>query len=41
MFGEGAEPLPWDTRREYVRSNIELYYLAHAGAPLTQACAVN
>ncbi|CAD7703396.1 unnamed protein product [Ostreobium quekettii] len=37
MFGEGVEPLPWDAKREYVRSNIELYYLAHAGAPLTQS----
>jgi hypothetical protein len=37
MFGPGAPPLPWDEGREYTRDAVELYYLANAGAPLTEA----
>ena len=31
MFGPEAPPLPWDSRNEYSRGSIELYYLSYAG----------
>jgi hypothetical protein len=36
MFGPDAPPLPWDAAQEYDRPRVELYYLARAGAPLSQ-----
>lgn len=29
-----APALEWDTRREYTRASVELYYLSHAARPL-------
>lgn len=37
MFSPEAPPLPWDAAGEYSRPRVELYYLAHAGTPLTPA----
>ncbi|PSC72268.1 tetratricopeptide repeat 4-like protein [Micractinium conductrix] len=34
MFGPEAPPLEWDSRGEYSRENVELYYLSHAATPL-------
>lgn len=31
MFAPDAPPLTWDTRNEYTRKSIELYYLSYAG----------
>lgn len=44
MFGPEAPPLEWDSRGEYSRQNIEVYYLSHAATPLsldqlTEVCA--
>lgn len=36
MFSPGAEPLHWDTQKQYTRNNIEVYYLANGGTPFTQ-----
>jgi hypothetical protein len=36
MFGPDAPPLEWDARREYTRGRLELYYLTHAGKPMTR-----
>lgn len=35
MFGPEAPPLEWDSRGDYSRQNIEVYYLSHAATPLT------
>ncbi|KAL4450020.1 hypothetical protein ABPG77_010689 [Micractinium sp. CCAP 211/92] len=35
MFGSEAPPLEWDSRGEYSRQNIEVYYLSHAATPLS------
>ena len=34
MFAPGAPPLAWDGSGDYVRDRLELYYVAHAAAPL-------
>ena len=34
MFAPDAPPLQWDAAGEYTRARLELYYLAHAAAPL-------
>ena len=34
MFTPDAPPLQWDAAGEYTRARLELYYLAHAAAPL-------
>ena len=36
MCAPGAPPLAWDAAGEYARSRLELYYLAHAAAPLDE-----
>ncbi|KXZ56097.1 hypothetical protein GPECTOR_2g979 [Gonium pectorale] len=36
MFGPDAPPLEWDAAGAYGRDRIELYYLAHAGRPLSR-----
>ena len=38
MFGPEAPPLPWDSRNEYSRGSIELYYLSHAGEESYRPC---
>lgn len=34
MFGPEAPPLDWDSRGEYSRANIEVYYLSNSATPL-------
>ncbi|PNW80046.1 hypothetical protein CHLRE_08g375650v5 [Chlamydomonas reinhardtii] len=36
MFDPEGPPLQWDGAGAYVRDRVELYYLAHAGRPLTR-----
>ncbi|KAG1680398.1 hypothetical protein FOA52_015489 [Chlamydomonas sp. UWO 241] len=36
MFGPDAPPLEWDARGEYTRGRMELYYLRHAGRPMSR-----
>ena len=36
MFGPDAPPIEWDTGGEYKRERVELYYLTHAGHPLSE-----
>lgn len=39
MFDPEGPPLQWDGAGAYVRDRVELYYLAHAGRPLTRVRA--
>ncbi|GAX82003.1 hypothetical protein CEUSTIGMA_g9431.t1 [Chlamydomonas eustigma] len=34
MFGPDTPPLSWDSKGEYTRDRVELYYLSYAGRPL-------
>jgi Cns1/TTC4 Wheel domain len=36
MFGEGTPPLVWDEAGNYTRERVQLYYLSHAGKPMTR-----
>lgn len=35
MFSPVAPPLEWDQNQEYIRTNIEVYYLSHAAKALS------
>ena len=34
MFGPEAPSLDWDSKREYARDKVQLYYLSHGATPL-------
>ena len=34
IYGPGCPPIPWDTRGEYTRERLRLYYLSNAAKPL-------
>lgn len=36
MFSESCPPLPWDTKNNYTREAVELYYEAGSGVPLSK-----
>lgn len=36
MFGESAPPIDWDTAGEYIRKDISVFYLSHAGTVLRE-----
>ncbi|KAM5563272.1 hypothetical protein ABKV19_018102 [Rosa sericea] len=36
MFSESAPPLPWDQEHNYTRDDVELYYEAKSGVPLSK-----
>ena len=40
MFGPDAPPLPWDSKGEYTRQRLRLYYCSNVGTVLKEAQVV-